>query len=335
MKINPFLITVSVIATLVLFTGCTGFFETTETSTIAGETKSKQQKAEDAVEAKIITSFGKTGSYKGFKFGELYTLKPKEIVELDQLYEIRRELPSLKENYPNNLDQMIAANDSAIVAKKQELKDKKIYPTYELSHIFKITSEKNGIKLYECKFLLFPNYKVKDVQILLTTDLSKKEDELFYYFIMQYPLYDFENTLTTNRMNKETYAQLNKALDNETENKARLLKTILSICKYIRIHNEFNETTFSKTIVKEWVLKNQNYSKEYKQITFSELLPLDKTELDENNLAVKIPLGYKLYHKFESKTKEGILVQRTFQFEFDLNFVIIDVAEIIEDEKTE
>jgi len=335
MKINPFQLTITLIATLVLFTGCVGFFGTTETTTNTSNTITKQQKAEDAVEAKIIESFGKTGTYKGFKYGELFTLKPKGIVELDQLYEIRRELPSLKENYPNNLDQMIAANDSAIVAKKKELKAKKVYPNYELTHIFKITSEKNDIKLYECKFILFPNYKVKDVQILLTTDLNKKEDELFYYFIMQYPLYDFENTLTTNRMNKETYSQLNKALENEIENKARLLKTILSICNYIRVHNEFNETNLSKTLAKEWISKNQNYSKDYKQITFSDLLPLDKTIVNDENVEVKIPLGYRLYHKFESKTDKGVMVQRTFQFEFDLNFVIIEVAEIIEDDETE
>lgn len=329
MKRNPFQITIAIIVTMALFTGCVGFFDAIETNTTP-EKKTKQQMAEDAVEAKIIGSFGKTGIYKGFKFGELFTLKPKEIVELDQLYELRRELPSLRENYPNNLDRMIASNDSAISVKKQELKDKKIFVTYELTHIYKITSEKNGIQLYECKFLLFPNYKVKDVKIMLSTDLSNKEDELFYYFIMQYPLYDFENTLTTNHKNKETYAQLNKALENETENKARLLKTILSICKHIRIHNDFNETKLSQSLAKEWILKNPNYSEEYKPTTFSDLLPLDKTMLDDKNEEIKIPLGYKLYHKFESKTNENKLVQRNFQFQFDLNFVIVDVAEIIE-----
>ena len=328
MKIKLNQITITAFSTLVLFTGCVGFFKTTETIVSSKETKTKQQKAEDAVEAKIIESFGENGVYKGFKFGELFTLKPKEIVELEQLYELRRELPSLKDNYPNNLDEMIAANDSAIIGKKQELRDKRIFVTYELTHIYKITSEKNGIQLYECKFLLFPNFKVKDVKIMLTTDLSNKEDELFYYFIMQYPLYDFENTLTTNYKNKETYAQLNKALENETENKARLLKTILSICKHIRIHNDFNETKLSQSLAKEWILKNPNYSEEYKPTTFSDLLPMDKTMLDDKNEEIKIPLGYKLYHQFVSKTKDKKVVQRNFQFKFDLNFVIIDVAEI-------
>ena len=331
MKINQ--ITITTFATLVLFTGCVGFFKTTETIANSEETKTKQQKAEDAVEAKIIESFGKNGIYKGFKFGELFTLKPKEVVELDQLYELRRELPSLKDNYPNNLNQIIAANDSAIITKKQELRDKKIFVTYELTHIYKITSEKNGVQLYECKFILFPNYKVKDVKIMLSTSLSDKEDELFYYFIMQYPLYEFDNTYTTDQKNKKTYAQLNNALESETENKARLLKTILSICKHIRIYNDFNEAKLSQSLAKEWILKNPNYSDEYKSSTFSDLLPIDKTMLDDNNEEIKIPLGYKLYHQFESKTKDKIAVQRNFQFEFDLNFVIIDVAEIVDGAK--
>ena len=327
MKINK--ITITAFGMLLLFTGCVGFFKTMETPANSEVTKTKQQKAEDAVEAKIIESFGENGVYKGFKFGELFTLKPKEIVELDQLYELRRELPSLKDNYPNNLDQMIAANDSAIITKKQELRDKKIFVTYELTHIYKITSEKNGIQLYECKFLLFPNYKVKDVKIMLSTDLSNKEDELFYYFIMQYPLYELENTYTTNQKNKKTYAQLNKALESETENKARLLKTILSICKHIRINNDFNETKLSQSLAKEWILKNPNYSEGYKSSTFSDLLPVDKTMLDDNNEEIKTPLGYRLHNQFEHKTKDKKLMRRNFQFQFDLNFVIIDVTEFV------
>ena len=58
---------------------------------------------------------------------------------------------------------------------------------------------------------------------------------------------------------------------------------------------------------------------------------MDKTILDDNNEEIKIPLGYKLYHQFESKTKDNKVVQRNFQFKFDLNFVIIDVAEIVEE----
>ncbi len=119
MKIKLNQITITAFSTLVLFTGCVGFFKTTETIANSEETKTKQQRAEDAVEAKIIESFRENGVYKGFKFGQLFTLKPKEIVELEQLYELRRELPSLKDNYPNNLDQMIAANDSAIIGKKK------------------------------------------------------------------------------------------------------------------------------------------------------------------------------------------------------------------------
>ena len=73
MKRNPFQITIIVIVTIVLCTGCVGFFDATETNT-KPEKKTKQQKAEDAVEAKIIESFGENGVYKGFKFGELFTL---------------------------------------------------------------------------------------------------------------------------------------------------------------------------------------------------------------------------------------------------------------------
>ena len=69
------------------------------------------------------------------------------------------------------------------------------------------------------------------------------------------------------------------------------MKTILSICKHIRIHNDFNETKLSQSLAKEWILKNPNYSEGYKSSIFSDLLPLDKTMLDDNNEEIKIPLG--------------------------------------------
>ena len=119
MKIKLNQITITAFATLVLFTGCVGFFKTTETIALLKKIKQNNRKQRMLLKAKIIESFGENGIYKGFKFGELFTLKPKEIVELDQLYELRRELPSLKDNYPNNLDEMIAANDSAIIAKNK------------------------------------------------------------------------------------------------------------------------------------------------------------------------------------------------------------------------
>lgn len=318
--------------TISLFnTSCTGFFETTETPVKTEEVMSKQQKAEEAVEDKILNSFAKLGRYKGFKYGELYTLKPKEIVELDQLFELRKVLPTLKENYPNNLDSVITANDTAIAIKKREIRTKKIFHTYELIHIFKITTESNTVKLYECKFILYPNYKVKDVSIILNTELNKKEDEMFYHFIMQYPLFENSNTMTANRLNNEAYTQFNKALENE--NKTALLKTILSICRYIRINNEFDETKISQMLVKEWILRNNDYSNSYKQISFSELHPISTTTLNEAKEEVQIPLGYKLIHKFEYKAKDNTLVDQSLQFNFDLNFVIINITEYTNDEK--
>ena len=52
MKINQ--ITITAFAVLVLFTGCVGFFKTMETTENREETKTKQQKAEEAVEAKTL-----------------------------------------------------------------------------------------------------------------------------------------------------------------------------------------------------------------------------------------------------------------------------------------
>ena len=51
--------------------------------------------------------------------------------------------------------------------------------------------------------------------------------------------------------------------------------------------------------------------------------------LDDNNEEIKIPLGYRLNHQFEHKKKDKKLMRRNFQFQFDLNFVIIDVTEFV------
>ncbi len=309
-------------------TGCLYNYPTTIDTTEKAEEKTEQQRAEEAIEKHIITSFSKLGRYKGYKYGHLYSLKPKEIVELDQLFELKKLLPEMEENYGDKLPQLIADNDSAIVAKKKEIKEKKIYHTFELSHIFKITGQDNVVKLYEYKFTLYPNYKIKNAEQVMYAELTKQEDEMFYYFIMQYPLYETADTYSDNKKNEATYKQFNAALEQEKEHKAELLKSILVMVKYIRINNKFDEERISWILSGKWLHENKKDWKNYKAIAYSTLEPLGIPLENEEGESEMRHIGYKLYHRYSIDNEKGQTMEKAIYFEFDLNFVITGVLDV-------
>ena len=81
------------------------------------KTISVQQRSEDTVKKHILDHFKNKGEYTGYTFSELLMIKPREILELDQLREVREKLPKMKENYSGKLDSVIVATDTAIEKK--------------------------------------------------------------------------------------------------------------------------------------------------------------------------------------------------------------------------
>jgi len=274
-----------------------------------------QDKAEEAINEYVITHYNEVGSYTGYSFGQLYSLKPKAIVELDQLIETRKKLPEMKAHYKNALDSVITATDTLIVLKKREIRENKIYHTYEVNHLFTIKPPKEALRLYEFTFYLYPNFKIKDVKMELKTTLTPEEKSLFEYFIERFPLVTDDDQYFENDKNKRMYTALSNSLLNAKENKEEIIHQILAIVKHIRQHNEFKPDLFCAQLIKNWV-KDHEYGANYRPIIFTRI------KENKNN-----PNHKMMYHKLQYQPASSQMKEIALSFEFDENYLPVEIIE--------
>jgi hypothetical protein len=289
--------------------GCLGNYPTTTTSNI--NKKTKEEKVQEAVSNHVTSTFEKIGKYKNYQFGDLVMYKPIEIKELDALIDVKNKLP-LQENLSNEmLDSALNAQEVKIAYKKQEIQDKHIYPWFEINHIFTISPlAGDSVNVYQYDFEVYPNYTIKDAHQNMLLRLRKTEYATFDYFFNQLPVYESENYSWANDMNDLFYAQCLAALENEDEYKGELLRTILKMTDYIRMHNDFDEGDFTKNVALDW--EKENIENPGKKINFKELTPVI-----ENIENIDVIVGYQLIHEL-SENQQLIFI-------FDLNFVLTSV----------
>lgn len=298
----------------VLFTSCLGNYPTINTTTPSA--KSKEESVKECVTNHIKKSFEGQGTYKNFKFGELYVLKPAEIIELDKLIDFKNQLPLKSAQYGDKLDSVTNAQDVKIAFKKQEIKDKNLFPWYEIDHIFSLVPNSgDSVILYEFNFEVFPNYTVKEVHQKMSVVLTKKEYKTFEYFFRQSPVYESDNYSWDYEMNNAFYAQCFAAIEAEEDNKADLIKTIIAMTDYIVLNNQFDEKDFTKQSVKNW--EKDNLDSNYSFGSYDALTPV-LVNVDGQEVIA----GYEILHHLKKQEEEVVLV-----FSFDLNFVLTTVLE--------
>jgi hypothetical protein len=276
---------------------------------------SKTDQIQKAVSDYTKSKIEERGVYRGFLYGEVFVTKAKEIQELDQLIEIRNQLPTMEDHYGNRLDSVIAEQDRLIEAKKNEIKVKKLYPLYELSHLFSVALTDKVYEIYEFDFSVYPNYSVKDVRQLMQLQLNQEQYKQFVHFMQQRPLTD------NYQVDVAYYTQFFTALDNEKKYKAELLLNILKITQHIIKHGNFDQHLFCRSIAEEW-MKNNNQYPAYKGIGFNpfDLQPL----LIKNDQNIEQIIGYTLNHQFQFSEKAESATSE-LKFEFDLNFLLTRV----------
>ena len=284
----------------------------------------KLKKIQLSIKNYTIEKFKSIGSYSGYSFGDLIPIKPKEILELDQLLSLTDKLPSLEENYGDKLDSVIAANDSNIALKKQEIRKNKIYHYYKIDHVFLIRDKKGKVTLYEIDFFLYPNLKIKDVTIELKTELTAEKKALFVYFIEQYPLIEDEDPYYQNYTNQKMHKQLSDALANAKENKEAVFHQVLEIVKFIRKYNKFDPDLFCAIQIKKWIKNNNKstYKLNYRAGKFTRLKNPSSSDRASNFI---------MYHRFRYQSASSKMKQSALSFEFDANYLIVEIIEYKKD----
>ncbi len=306
----------------IVLNSCLGYASAYENST-KESSPSKEDKVKKAISDHILKVFSEKGAYKNYLYGELFVLKPKEILELDQLIDEKNKLPLRTDELGKKYDSVMQAQEVKIAFKKQEIKDNKIYPWYEISHLFAIVplKKEDSVSVYELDFEIYPNYTIKDVHQKMLLLLSNDEYLVFKAFMNQDPLYQTNNYSYDYDMNNAFYSQSIAAIESEEDYKGELIRTILDIMIYIKKNNAFDEDAF----MLEKVIRSEPkfINPEYKVVDYSKPSPI-LSQIDNNEVIT----GYEIKVNCKDEINDGNFV---YLFQFDLNFVLTSVTrEIIE-----
>lgn len=266
----------------------------------------------------------KDNSYQPYTFGEVFVNKPEEIKELEQLKDLKSQLPHLVEHYGEKIDSVRIATDSAIAQKKKEIYDRNLYPVYDLSHIYTIKKDKQ-LEVHEIIAYCYPNRKVKDISVVFTTPLSEEQHQLFQHYIKQQPLVVSNDLDYQKEMNRSIYNRFNTALINEhSDSKKDLLLTTLSKVNFYLQNNGFDENMFTNLAIKEWVNTENTQLKKATEESKTRLKDILFTTEDGASKAV----GFKRFVLVKGIDELGNEAKKAFYFEFDRNLVLKGVLPV-------
>jgi hypothetical protein len=287
--------------------------------------KSRQDIVQDSVIACLTRLYEGDLKYLPYTFGSVYANKPQEIVELEQLYELKSSLPTMQEHYGSRLDSVIDANDKAISKKQSEIRENRIYSTYDLTHLYCVEDKKNKTtKVVETKFYTYPNNQIKDMEVVFTSNLDASQFELFEHYIHQDPLI-FDNDYSyQSQKNKSAYTKMNQAMmDEPHESKADLLNTILLKVKFYKKHNAFDSELFTNLVLSEWTFKPTLKVKIASVIKTSKLMPIRQIgKSEEGSISYEFIAGYKKFMLINGTWDNDYQEEKAVYCEFDQNHVL-------------
>ncbi|MBL4703376.1 MAG: hypothetical protein JKY54_02585 [Flavobacteriales bacterium] len=286
---------------------------------------SRQDELQDSVTVYLSKQYEGESKYLLFTFGAVFANKPQPIVELVQLYDLKKALPGMQAHYGDKLDSVRADNDTAIVHKQNEIREQRIYATYDLTHLYCVENKKEKtVKVIETKVLAYPNNKIKDMQLIFQTKLDEREFELFEYFIHQDPLYFSTDYSYQSQMNAAAYKKMNQALmDEPSATKADLLKTILQKVQFYQQNNGFDSDLFTNKVLSKWSKTPTLDVKIKKIIKTSKLIPIKgKTKATDGGVSYEYLIGYKKFILIDGLWDEDYQEEKAVYCEFDKNHVL-------------
>jgi len=314
-----------------LFTGCFILEEYENASIVetVEEEKERQELIQDSIIAYLTRQYNDEKLYISYTFGTLFSTKPKEIIELEQLYEIKKNLPSMQDHYGEKLDSIIQDNNHEIKNKNEEIRDKHLYTTYDLTHLYCIKTDKGKVRLIETNFKTYPNNVIKDMEVVFSTSLNNTEYELFEHYIHQDPLVFDDDYSYQKQLNANTYTKLNQAMIDATpEMKADLLKTILMKVAFYQRNNTFDPEVFTTLLLSEWTKKPTLDIQVDKVIKVSPLKMIKGSTEANENIPHELLIGFKKFMLVKGQVDNAFQEEIPLYFEFDKNHVLIGALQV-------
>jgi hypothetical protein len=246
------------------------------------EYQKKLARAKDSISQYITLYLSKDKIYNPYDYSELYEIKPKEIQEYENLV-------------ANGI------SDSIIAQKKAYIKANKIYTTYELGHIFSL-SKGDTTTVTEHIFYFYPNFKIKDLNVNYSLELSKMELLNYERFIFRKPLFDSFDYSQNQRNDNKYYNEFHKEL-NQRSDKNSFLKHIILLTS-IAYGQEYLEPRYTCKMLAQQQLK--------KTITDVEIIktPTDGLASEKN-----------YHYQFRYETSDGV-----YQIAFNEFLEIVEIS---------
>jgi hypothetical protein len=280
--------------------------------------------AEENVQAYVQKKFGENAVYKLYNFGNLFRLKKQDIRDLDELIELRKLVPSMKDNYGAKTDSIAAAYDTLIAQKKRLIASKDgEFPDYIISHIFSIKTKKDGSgTVYECDFILNDKLEVKDLRIKLAAELAKDDFDWFYYFFQKYPIFNSGNYDADVEQSNQVFDYYNTRLAQLKEGKEEFLVTALRVTRIINKTKKFDPDIICGFLVMKRI-DEEKICENYRPIKFS-----PSEEIRVKTSTGDSLIGYKIFHKFECTGSDSKTETKAIYAELDPYFTPVGILPV-------
>ena len=175
---------------LLLLNGCLLLADSSESNK-----ETLTDKAQNAITDYNSKLFKSTYSYEAYYFSKLVQHKPREIKELENLFDEKDNLPSKRRELgKKGYDQRLRELDSLIDVKRYEIKRKDVHSDYSMEHIFVLEKPKKDNE-YEEKIIeaqYFMNHtldSVKRVKALMNVEVPQALNGVFNTFFFEDPLH--------------------------------------------------------------------------------------------------------------------------------------------------
>lgn len=271
---------------------------------------SSQEKAELSVKSYLRKTYDTLGSYTPYGFGVVKEQIPEQVIQLEELREMKKILPGMKDHYADRLDSVMTAYDTMIAQKEREIKTKKIKSFWKISHLYLWHPKGDSIRINEVEFTLDPNFKVYDAHTTLYAGITADEAGWFDFYYNQYPLFDTWDDEADDKRSQEIYDFFDKKLMQTTEGKGAVMKQVLFLIRHIKVSGEFSNQKLAQAVIQNKVKGMTGVS--YQPIKFSNLQAIIKKSGDGTQELI----GYSMVHLFKFSS-ENLIVEKAFYFEFD------------------
>lgn len=234
--------------------------------------------------------------YETYYFSKLTQHKPKEIRELEQLFEKKENLPTRRREFSRSeYDDEVNATDSLIDIKRYEIKNNKINSKYSMEHIFVLKKGTENTKNYEEKVIearYFLNHtldSIINVEASMNAEIPELLSGTFETFFFEDALHYSDDYNADRNSDESFYLFFKDRLSSfeELQEKSNFLLHSLFVTKLTQKNKKYIPEQIGLLLANQ-IIKD-SYPIEYKEtLRTSQLMALYDPENEEEIIGYEI-----------------------------------------------